>query len=809
MADEHPPVTADFAETLRRARRATGLSQEELAERAGLSARAISDLERGVNRAPRRDTLDLLGDALALTPDERRQWERLRRQSATRTRGQPTDRSHDASRRASASNDRGDAGVTSLPSQPTRFFGRHDELHSLTHLLGERDIRLVTLTGPGGSGKTRLAIETAGRLADEYSGGAVFVDLAPVSDAPLVLSTIAATLGIRPRHDQPLITTVTDWIADKRMLLVLDNLEQVLDAASDIGVLLDRCPMLQVLATSRAPLHLRAEREFPVLPLPLPPINGRVASDTIEESHAVRLFIDRAQAVRPDATTDDDLRVVASICHRLDGLPLAIELAAASVRLFTPQAILERIEHRLPLVTSGHRDAPARQRTLRDTIAWSYALLSSDEQRIFRSLSIFRGGWTIEATEAVVRGDDGSEPIDVFHGLVTLTEHSLIQSTPWLDGSPRFSMLETIREFGLVQLEEHGEIDDVHRRHATYFTHMFTGSENDWHSPSVQRWFQHGDANVENLRLALTWATEHHPEMALHLACELAWYWFMRGAHREAMDWLEQALTSDDDIPDVLRARALYWMGALATTFGDFQVADTCISEALALYEHLNDGVGTARSLFALARNAMWSGDIKRSETLYEEAAQRFRVLDDPWLSTTLGNLGGALAAANKLDRATVVLDEALVLTKRYGGVWDRALILETQSLVALQRHDLPRARRTLEQSLILAREVHDPRYIAQSLEVCAWLAITDGAVEHAARVLGAVQRIRETIAVPVSPMGQREYDRYLPLAQALISSDEWKNAWSEGYALTQAEAISLALRGVEKQASGETSGGF
>ncbi|MBA2454489.1 MAG: tetratricopeptide repeat protein [Chloroflexia bacterium] len=780
MGTDSAPI---FGDLLRRARREAGFTQEALAERAGISVRAIADLERGVNRAPRRDTLDMLVGALDLSADERRRWEKLRRQESVRVDKEPAP---------------GTRPIT-FPPQPTRFFGREDELENLMRMVRESETRLVTLTGPGGSGKTRLALEVAAALAGEYPEGVFFVDLAPVSDPNLVLATMAATLGVRPRPDQPLSVTLAGWLAAKRILLVLDNIEQVLDAAPEIGQLLSHCQVLRVMVTSRAPLHLRAEREYPVLPLPLPPVDGAVPASAVAEYDAVRLFIDRARAVRPafDAAGEDVL-VVARIARQLDGLPLAIELAAACIRLFPPATILERLNQHRPLPAGGHRDAPARQRTLRDTIAWSYNLLQPDERALLRRLSIFKGGWTMEAAEAVAGFDAEAEVIDVLNGSETLVEHSLIQAHESLDGSPRFSMLETIREFGLAQLDAQIETQDVHKRHADHLVELFSGSESDWHSPRELSTLRRTDAEIENLRLALDWSLSHDPETALRLACEVAWYWFIRGANLEARRWLEQTLASAVDAPDDLRAQALSWIGWHATTYGDFQAAHLAHEQALALYRRVGNNNGAASCLHGLARNAFWMGDLDQAETLYEEVADRFRKLDSPELPTILGNFGMVLLERGKLDRASVLLDEALALAERRGLIWDRAGILESRAFLAIESGELPQARLMLKVSVQLQCEVQDPRYISQAVETCAWLAIAEGAAEHAARLLGAVAALRDTIGVPIQPPTQLDYDRYVPIAKAQISADVWDRAWADGQSLSQSDVIEIVLQGLE-----------
>lgn len=765
--------TADFAEMLRRARRVADLSQEELAERAGLSARAISALERGVNRAPRPDTLDMLADALALSPDERRRWQQMRRQQASRP-GEPS--AHAATRAAPLNN---------LPSQPTRFFGREDDIVALTRTLHDADTRLVTLTGPGGTGKTRLALRVASSLLDTWTDGVVFVDLAPISDPRGVMPAMRAALGLWPSAGQPDLQTIAEWLRDKHLLLVLDNLEQVLAAAPEIGDLLALCPAIQVLATSRAPLRLRAEREFPVLPLP---VGDVVALAESTESAAVRLFFDRARAVRPDF--DEDTEVVARICRQLDGLPLAIELGAASVRLFPPLAIHERLLRRLPLAESSLRDAPARQRTLRDTIAWSYDLLPPSEQALFRRLSIFKGGWMLDGAEAVAE-------VDVLQGTEMLIEHSLIQSHPWLDGSPRFTMLETIREFGLDQLSVSAELDDTHRRHAAFLLHLNAESVEHLRSPRFRSWLQHGDAEIENVRLALDWATIREPELALRLAREVGWYLLTRGAFVEAAQRLEQALANANNIPDGLRAGVLFDIGMYATTYGSFETAQANVEQAMSIYQQLNDQSGIAECLHSFGRIAMWAGEPERAKPLFEEAIVRFRQLDSSTLTVACDNLAVVLLGLGQLDRAADMLAEGLANGERRGDVWASVLTLSSISDLERLRGNLADARQAMRRAMVLLRELQDPRYIAQSIEGCATLALTDGAVEQSVRLLGAASHLRETIGLARQPLGPSDHDRVISVTQEQISAEAWNRAWEIGNGLSQSEAIDLALDGL------------
>src|SRR5918993_381173 len=480
-----------------------------------------------------------------------------------------------------------DSRPHNLPRQPTPFLGREREISELVDMLRRDEVQLLTLTGPGGTGKTRLALQAAADLLDDFRDGVFFVPLAPLSDPALIAPAIGNAIGIREEGERSLAERLRDVLATKHLLLVLDNMEHLVEGAPLVGEILAASPRLKVLATSRLPLRLRAEREYPVPPLALPRRKPPPLPEHLTQYTAVQLFVERAQAVKPDFAIDNEnAPAVAEICHRLDGLPLAIELAAARVRMLSPQAMLPRLEKRLPLLTGGARDAPARQRTLRNTIAWSYDLLEPKEQILFRRLAVFGGGATFEAVEAVANAD-GS--LDVFGGLERLLEQSLLRQDVGPEGEPRFSLLETIREFGIEQLEAHGESEDAQARHAGFFLTLVEEAAPDLHGPTQRAWLERLETEHDNIRAALGWSLTHEPEAALRIGAALFWFWYYRGHLTEGRDWIERALATGASASPDVRARVLNWSSAFAWERADYATAALRSEEALALARSAGD----------------------------------------------------------------------------------------------------------------------------------------------------------------------------------------------------------------------------
>jgi predicted ATPase/DNA-binding XRE family transcriptional regulator len=613
--------TVSFGDLLRRYRVAAGLTQEALAERAGLSVHGIQKLERGVRR-PYRDTARRLEAALHLEPSDQDHFRAAVIPLWRRGTVRPATPSVVAQQR--------------LPIWPSSFIGRVQEQAVLLELIQRRHIRLVTLTGPGGVGKTRLALQVARQLVDHFDGMIVFVSLAPIADAALVTFALAHALDVREVNNVPLLRTLQTHIGDHAILLLLDNFEHVVAAAPVVSDLLTTCPRLQILATSRAPLHVRGEHEVAVLPLGLSEPNASLNS--LLGVDAVRLFQERTQAVRSDfVVTSDNADAVAEVCRRLDGLPLALELAAARVKVLPPAALLAQLERRLPLLTGGARDLPARQQTLRETIAWSYQLLEHSQQLLFRRLTIFVGGCTLPAVANVCL-DGEAAPHEVVDGVAGLIDKSLLREMESVNSEPRFRFLETIREYGLDQLAASGEAEELARRHAAFFLALAEHAERglagaDWHV-----WRRQLNAERENLRAALDWAVAWgKTNVALRLVGSL-WRWFRPDAIAEGRRWSQQALALPGGDAQT-RARALFGFGVGAMQQGDYRAAADAWKESISIWRIVGDLPRLVDALTYLG--SIYPAGARAVPALLGESVALARQVGDPRrLAAALGHLG-------------------------------------------------------------------------------------------------------------------------------------------------------------------------
>ena len=655
---------------------------------------------------------------------------------------------------------------STLPVQLTPLIGREREVTAVARLLRREKVRLVTFTGTGGTGKTRLAVQVAAAFGDVFVGGVFFVSLASLNDPMLVIPAIARTLGVRESMGQTVFARLVEVLQQKQTLLLLDNFEQVVEAASQGADLLTSCPLLKLLVTSREVLHVRSEHEFAVPPLALPDPTHLSKRAALARTPAVALFLQRARAARPDfKLTSTNARAVAEICMRLDGLPLAIELAAARMKVLSPQALLARLDQPLNVLTGGTRDAPARQQTLRNTIEWSYQLLDAREQRLFRWLSVFVGGCSLQAAEAVCSGP-GDRVGQALDGVVSLVDKSLLQRVEQTGGESeeqegqRLLLLETIREYGREVLEALGEGDAARQAHADYFVHLAEEAEPALKGPLLVTWLERLEREHENLRAALHWAVESgRGEIALRLGIALERFWVVRGQRNEGLDFLQKALAGSAEVAVDIRARALLAAGRLAFNQSDYEQGEALTQESLALFRELGDKRGIALSLNRLGVAAWRRGDFRSARVLLEEDLTLFREMGDrdrvAWslfmhglLDTKQGEYAGA---SSRFEKSLALFRE--LGNKR--GIAASLTQLAGTLFVSQGNQDMIYP--LLKQGLSLDREVGDKEGMAVSSLLLGWMALKQG------DTAAARSRVEESLAL------YREMENREGMAEAFV----------------------------------------
>jgi predicted ATPase/DNA-binding CsgD family transcriptional regulator len=723
--------------------------------------------------------------------------------------------------------------------------GREREIEEVERELAST--RLLTLTGAGGSGKTRLALEVARDLLEAYPNGAWLVEFAPLSEEALVPKAVAEALEVVERPAEPLADTLVEVLGDRQLLLILDNCEHLLEASARlVDRLLDSCPRVRILATSREALGVEGEVRWVVPPLSVPDPQHMHSLEQLEAYGSVRLFVERARGRDTSfAPSPHDARVVAEICRRLEGIPLAIELAAARVGTLSVEQISQRLTNSLKLLTGVTKTQMPKQRTLRGALDWSHELLSEDEKKLFGRLSVFAGGWTLEASEAVGAGGDieEGEVLDLLSGLV---EKSLVVARGGDQGGVRYRLLEPLRQYAFQKLEESGQAEAVKRVHAGYFLALAEEAEPQLFGPRDVEWLERLEEEHDNMRATLSWALEEaQAELGLRLAGALWPFWEARGHYSEGRRWIEEALKKEGPTSGAVRAKALYTVGliaiaqsdtyraevaaqegielsteveigsSLAASFrrvlafaagwrGDYEQAKELAEESLKLSRQAHDQVGVARALFELANNLTYLGDRERGKELYEEAIALCREVGyASGLGGGLLSLGYSLLLEGDYERGAALNDEAVALFRERGYKGNLEFAVVNLGWAALLRGDHERARSYLEESLTLCKELGERLTASDGLEGLACVYATEGASEQAGRLFGAALALREAIGYQNTLEEDAWREPYVLTARSLLGEGSWEATLAQGRAMSMDEAIEYALSTGEPSAIG------
>ncbi len=780
-----------FGQALRRYRLAAGLSQEALAEKTGLSARGISDLERGTRRTPRLETVRLITTALGLDQNVLADLIAMSRstlapQTVERERHElpPT-----VERRFR---------VNPIPRPSTQLIGRSNEVSEIIEILLDPDHGLVTLTGPGGAGKSHLSSQVARDIFGHFPDGVACVFFGSIVERDMpILPVIADTLGVRHEAGRPLVDTIAEALGDARLLLLLDCLEHVVGDAQSVIDLLERCPGLKVLTTSRIPLHVRGEYVYRVNPLSVPTPMSELTAEDVERFSAIDLFVRRMRmASGSPVMSSSNLAMIADICRRLDGIPLSIVLAAARTRVLTLSELHAQLDDQLSLLTSGPIDLPVRQQTLRNVVHGSYDLLSVNEKALFRSLAVFSGGWTIDAVASVARStSESGSHVSVVDQLMSLIDQNLVVRRSDSNAESRYDMLDTIRAFGLEMLDTHGERHAVRQQHFDYYLSLVEAHVSD--VTGQRRPFQPDrvDADKENIRAALGWAIDaNDATRALNLVVALRDFWGVKGAVSEGRQWLDAALTLRANASPALSARALDAACWLACHQGDLDRAEGYAEKSLRLNRDSGNADGLADALHGAGLVAQLQEDFNRSATLYQECVALKRELNHPELTRTLGNLAQVTFHLGQTDAAIRLFDDCIVLDEANSDLVHLGVHQTDLALVLSVTGDDDRAGVLFRSALRTLGAIGHARMIACGLEGLATLAARKSEPIRALSMFGAAEALREKIDYPLQNPDQWQYHESIALARSLVDCKTSDLAWADGRRMTMDAAITFAL---------------
>ncbi|HMA36251.1 MAG TPA: tetratricopeptide repeat protein [Chloroflexia bacterium] len=818
--------TIPFGTWLKERRQALDLTQEALAQQAGCAAETIRKIEAG-RRRPSRQIAELLAGCLGVPAADVSTFVQWARDAGE---------SEPAPAPGPAPGDAPRPRAPALPLPLTGLIGRHAELAHVDALLRRPGVRLVTLTGPPGIGKTRLALAVAAAIPAAFADGVYFVPLAPLADPALVVPTIARALGVADSPGRPVGPALQEYLQERQLLLLLDNFEQILAAGPAIVDLLQGAPGLKVLVTSRAPLRLRGEVQVPVPLLGLPDPASLPGLAALAAVPAVALFLERAQEVRDDLTlTAANAPAIAAICARLEGLPLALELAAAKSKFLPPPVLLARLEHRLELLADGWRDLPARQQSLQAAIDWSYDLLPEEEQSAFRRLAVFVGGCPLAGVEALAAALDGPDS-PVLDRLLALVDASLVRQVAEPDGEPRFFLLESIRQYALERLAATGEGEEVRRAHALYYLALAEAAAAA-SGPQESIWMERLDREHDNLRAVLRWAIDHgEAGLAARIGIALYPFWNVRGYMSEGQQWLDAGLTTGPIAPEI-QARLLNGRGWLAYNQGSLATAQASYEAALAIWRTLDQPAGVAQMLRKLGDIAKEQGDYVRARALVEEGLALYRALADTGgIARSLGNLGNMARDQGDFPRARRLHEESLALHRTRQDQTGTAVGLMNLAAIVIEDGDYPYATALLAESLRLfgdlkyksgiayvdlnlaviayrqadyarataryldglrlLRELEDTRAIAATLEGLAQVALAGGLAGSAVRLSAVADRLRTTRGYSLHAPERAEQEQAITQARAELGPAAFDAAWTAAQALTLDAVLDEALAG-------------